>query len=124
MNEVKGALNWVFCDGDLPPKDNSKLDAHEALMVVNLNDETANLSIDILFDNAPPKLGIKVRVEGQRVRSLHLDNPIGDEPGGEFKIPEGQYALTLHSDIPVFAVFGRLDVRSSVAYYSVQGHTY
>ena len=121
-NNVKGALNWVFCDGDLPPKDGGALEAHEALMVVNLNGETANLSIDILFVDAPPKLGVQASVMGQRVRCFRLDQPLGDGEG--FQIPPGQYAIALHSDIPVFAVFGRLDVRQPVAYYSVQGHTY
>ena len=122
MNEVKGALNWVFCDGDLPPKDGGALEAHEALMVVNLNDADANLSIDILFEDSPPVLGIKASIAGQRVRCFRLDKPLGDNE--EFCVPPGQYALVLHSDVPVFAVFGRLDVRQPVAYYTVQGHTY
>jgi hypothetical protein len=49
MNAETGKRNWVFCDGDLPPKDSIDLDAHEALMVVNLNNEIANLSIDVIF---------------------------------------------------------------------------
>ena len=122
-NKTKGSLNWVFCDGDLPPKIEGCLDAHEALMVTNLNCEAADLSIDIMFEDAPPKTGIKARVEGQRVRCFRLDKPIGD-CGGAFQIPFGQYSLVLHSSVPVFAVFGRLDVRKPAAYYSVQGHTY
>lgn len=43
----------------------------------------------------------------------------------KFKIPMGQYALSFHSDVPVFAVFGRLDVRQvNMACYSVQGYNY
>ena len=143
MSGMKGALNWVFCDGDLPPKaagandtndangandandaNNCMLDAHEALMVVNLNEKAAGLAIDILFEDKPPMLGIKAHVDGQRIRCFRLDKPLGGEPGGGYTIPAGQYALVLHSDIPVFAVFGRLDVRSPLAYYTVQGHTY
>lgn len=122
MSEVKGALNWVFCDGDLPPKNGGALEAHEALIVVNLNDKPVSLMIDILFEDAPPKLNINTSVKGQRVRCFRLDQPLGEVE--KFMIPHGQYALTLHSDLPVFAVFGRLDVRQPVAYYTVQGHTY
>ena len=49
MNGKKGAMNWVFCDWDLPPKAGGALEAHEALIVVNLNDAAKNLSIDILL---------------------------------------------------------------------------
>jgi hypothetical protein len=45
-----------------------------------------------------------------------MDKPIW---GGAYVIPFGQYALILESDVPVVAVFGRLDRRTDMAYYSV-----
>jgi len=33
--------------------------------------------------------------------------------------------MVLNSDLPIFAVFGRLDTRqANMAFYTVQGHTY
>ncbi|HHW47650.1 MAG TPA: hypothetical protein GXX14_03415 [Clostridiaceae bacterium] len=122
MCEEKGKKNWVFCDGDLPPAGDKEPYGHEALMVVNLNDETADLSIDILFEDKEPVRNITQKLEGQRVICIRLDKPIGDQ---KYKIPPGQYALVLHSNVPVVAVFGRLDVRQpNLAYYSVQGYAY
>lgn len=117
-----GKRNWVFCDGDLPPPGDCEPMGHEAMMVTNLNGCEAHLSIDILFEDKPPVKGIAETVGAERVRCFRLDMPIGD---GQFSIPRGQYSLVLRSDVPVVAVFGRLDVRQpNLAYYSVQGYSY
>lgn len=122
MSNANGMMNWVFCDGDLPPSGVKKPMGHEALMVTNLNDQEAHLSIDILFEDKTPVKCITAIVGAQRVHCFRLDAPIGDQ---QFKIPLGQYSLVLHSDIPVVAVFGRLDVRqSNLAYYAVQGYSF
>jgi len=118
----KGKLNWVFCDGDLPPKDGGGLEAHEALMVVNLQDTEAKIELQVLFEDRDPAEGIMVGVPPKRVKCFRLDKPLGDK---NFIIPGGQYALLLTSSVPVFAVFGRLDTRqNNLAYYTVQGHTF
>jgi Uncharacterized protein conserved in bacteria len=122
MNEEKGRRNWVFCDGDLPPAGGKEPYGHEALMVVNLNEEMADLAIDILFEDREPVKNITLKLEGERVVCLRLDKPIGDQ---QYKIPKGQYAIALHSNVPVAAVFGRLDVRQpNMSYYAVQGFSY
>jgi len=122
MDNNKGKLNWLFCDGDLPPKDGSEFEAHEALMVVNLQDTEAKIELQILFEDRDPIEEIIVTVPSKRVKCFRLDKPLGDK---QFTIPQGQYALLLTSSIPVFAVFGRLDTRqTNLAYYSVQGHSF
>lgn len=122
MNDKKGKNNWVFCDGDLPPSGCEKPLGHEALIVTNLNSEAANLSIDLLFEDRDPIKNITASLAGERVTCIRLDMPIGEQ---KIKIPKGQYSLVVHSDIPVVAVFGRLDVRqANMAYYSVQGYSY
>lgn len=121
MNNEKGRMNWVFCDGDMPPAGDREPLGHEALMVTNLNDQVAELSIDILFEDKEPVKGITLKLGGERVVCLRLDYPIGDQ---NYKIPSGQYSLVLHSNIPVVAVFGRLDRRPDMAYYAVQGYSY
>ena len=119
-----GKKNWIFCDGDLPPPGDGELIGHEALMVVNLNKEPANISLTFLFEDKDPKKGIKIKVDGERVRCFRLDMPIGDA-GEEYQLTFGQYALHLSSDVPICAVFGRADVRqANLAYYSVQGYSY
>ena len=122
MSEEKGKRNWVFCDGDMPPAGDKEPYGHEALMIVNLNEGAAELVIDILFEDREPVKNITHKLDGQRVVCLRLDKPIGEQ---QYQIPNGQYALSLHSNVPVVAVFGRLDVRQpNMAYYPVQGYSY
>jgi hypothetical protein len=117
-----GMNHWVFCDGDLPPSGSQAPFGHEALMVTNTGSMEARLRIDILFEDRPPIKDVTSVVGGERVRCFRLDEPLGDQG---VRIPKGQYSLVLHSDVPVVAVFGRLDVRqSNLAYYSVQGFSY
>jgi len=117
-----GKRNWVFCDGDLPPKDNGMLEAHEALMVVNISGEDAVIKAKVLFEDRDPAGEITLRVAADRVRCFRLDQPLGDE---RFSILPGQYALVLESSTPIFASFGRLDTRqTNLAYYAVQGYNF
>jgi hypothetical protein len=113
-----GKKVWVFADGDLPPHpeglDGPK--AHEALMVVNNNNSDSHISVTLLFEDKAPKEGLILSVPAKRVNCFRLDMPIW---GDEYVVPFGQYALILESDVPVVAVFGRLDRRQDMAYYSV-----
>jgi hypothetical protein len=113
-----GKHTWVFADGDLPPHPEGvgEPKAHEALMVVNAGEEDAQLRITLLFEDADPKEGLNLDVPAKRVSCFRMDQAIW---GDEYLIPFGQYALVVESDVPVVAVFGRLDRRKDVAYYPV-----
>jgi hypothetical protein len=117
--KAQGRKHWIFADGDLPPAGDKEPLGHEALMVANLNRKTATLRLEVLFEDREPVRDILLQVAGERVKCFRLDKPLG---GGGYRIPFGQYALVVHSDLPVVAVFGRLDVRqANMAYYSVAG---
>lgn len=113
-----GKKIWLFGDGDLPPQGNSEPLGHEALMITNAGDIDAEVLADVLFQDKEPKEGIVLRVPARRVICFRLDYPIGDQA---YRIPSGQYALALRSNVPVVAVFGRLDRRKRMSYYSVGG---
>lgn len=113
-----GKNTWVFADGDLPPQGNEEPLGHEALMVVNPCEKDAQLSLTIIFEDKDPFEGVKLTVPAKRVNCFRMDYPIGEQ---DFKIPSGQYALIVQSDVPVIANFGRLDRRKDMAYYPVQG---
>jgi hypothetical protein len=114
-----GKRVWVFADGDLPPHGEEEPFGHEALMVVNYNPTDAEIKLDILFEDKEPREGIAVYVPSKRVICFRMDKPIGEE---NYQIPFGQYAVVLTSDVPVVAVFGRLDRRKDMAYYPVSGY--
>ena len=113
-----GKQLWVFADGDLPPHPDGAGDpiAHEALMVVNAGQNDAQIRVTVLFEEREPREGLSIHVPARRVRCFRMDQEMW---GDDYRIPFGQYALVLESDEPIVAVFGRLDRRQNVSYYSV-----
>jgi hypothetical protein len=118
-----GKKNWVFCDGDLPPAgDNKDFPGHEALMITNISKKDASIRINIIFEDKAPYTDITIDLKAMRTTCLRLDKPIGKEG---YKIPFGQYAIHVVSNVPVCACFGRLDVRqTNMAYYSPAGYSF
>lgn len=117
-----GARTWYFPDGYLPEKKTGELKAHEALMILNVHDQDAQIEIDFFFEDREAIKNISVIVEAERVRSFHLDVP--DHIGG-VRIPLlTQYALRLRSNLPVVVMLGRLDTtQSNMAYYTVSPYS-
>lgn len=113
-----GKKTWVFADGDLPPHPEhlGEPKAHEALMVVNDGKEDALLEITLLFEDGEPKENLKLTAPAKRASCFRMDHKIW---GDDYLIPSGQYALIVRSNVPVVAVFGRLDRRKDMAYYAV-----
>ena len=113
-----GAKTWYFPDGYLPEKsDEGKMEAHEALMLLNTGAEDAHIKIDIYFEDKAPLKDIPVKVTAERVKTLRLDN-LGDMGG--FQIPVlTQYSLRVRSDKNIVIQFGRLDTtQNNMAYYT------
>ena len=115
-----GKKTWVFSDGDLPPHGDSEPFGHEALMIVNNGEKDATIKLTILFDDKDPKEGITLHVPARRVKCFRMDLPLGDE---KWQNGPGQTATIIESDVPVVAVYGRLDRRKDMAYYPVQGYS-
>lgn len=117
-----GATTWYFPDGYLPEKTEGKMEAHEAIMIMNVNNQIASVKMDIYFENKAPIKDISIEVGAERVISMHLDIP---EQTGGFQIPPlTQYAVRLRSNIPVVAMFGRLDTtQPNMAYYTVSSYS-
>ena len=76
-----GAYTWYFPDGDRPPVDNGPAEAHESLMILNTSQHPANIELDLYWTDKEPTLGIKVRVEAERVRCLRVPCRIGVAAG-------------------------------------------
>jgi len=119
---MAGKKTWYFPDGYLPEKlDNSLIEAHEAMMLLNDNKSPAHVLLDFYFENKEPVLGVLVTVGAQRVVCLHMDK--APEFGGPAIAPLVQYALRVRSDIDIVVQFGRLDAtQANLAYYSSMGY--
>lgn len=120
MSKGQGNTLWIYPDCELPPAGDSLLKGHESVIVLNLGSKEADISLTLYFTDREPVKGIKVKVGGERVRCLRLDNP---EDLEGFIIPrELQYALKVESDTPVVVQYGRLDTRQdNMAFYTTMG---
>ena len=112
-----GAKVWYFPDGYLPEKTaSSQLEAHEALMVMNTHDQPAHLKLDFYFESREPVKDVSLTVGRERCVCFRMDMP--EHIGGVHIPPMTQYGLRLRSDVPVVAMFGRLDTtQPNLAYY-------
>ena len=122
MPAGEGRRVWIFPDGDLPPpgEPGLPLEGHESLIVVNTGDADAAIEVDVYFMDREPETGLKVAVGARRVNCLRIDKPLGDRG---YRIPFGQYALRLRSNVPVVAQLGRADVRQpNLSYYTTMGY--
>jgi hypothetical protein len=115
MEEGKNV--WLFPDGELPvPDKGSKLEAHEAIMILNTSDKDADLKLTFFFTDGDPVENIHQEVKAKRVKCIRLDHP--GEIGG-VKIPyRTQYALRVESNVKIVATMGRLDTSTNkMAFY-------
>lgn len=124
MSLEEGKNVWLFPDGELPkPDKNSKLEAHEALVVLNTSAKDAKIKLSFYFKDKIPIEDINITVKGKRVKCTRMDHP--DEIGG-VKLSYGtQYALKVESDVKITATFGRIDTTSEkMAFYTSAWHNY
>jgi hypothetical protein len=115
-----GRTQWVYPDLELPPPGDAPLKGHESLIILNMNDAEATITLTLYFTDKEPVVLPTLKVQARRVRCLRMDHE--HEIG--FQIPlETQYALRLNSDLPVVAQYGRLDTRQqNMAFYTVMGY--
>ena len=121
-NLKEDAKVWYFHDGYLPKNDNSGfIEGHEALMLLNSNETTANISLDLYFEDKPPIINIETKVQAERVLCNRLDNPA--ESGGVIIPALYQYSIPVRSDIIIIALFERFNVgQQYMASYRSMGY--
>ncbi len=117
-----GKKTWYFPDGYLPEKSHSgKMEAHEALMLLNTNTAEAEVKIDIYFENRDPVRDITVRIAPERVRTLRMDHP--EDLNGTMLPALTQYSLRVRASHNLVVQFGRLDTtQDNMAYYTGVGY--
>ncbi|MCK4745735.1 MAG: hypothetical protein KAT15_01810 [Bacteroidales bacterium] len=118
----EGAKVWYFADGYLPEKTaEGSMEAHEALMLLNVNEGPAHVKVDFYFEDRDPVKDIPVEIGPERVVCLHLDQP--DDLDGFEMPPLTQYSIRVRSDIPIIVQFGGLDTtQTNMAYYVNVGY--
>ncbi|NLV74039.1 MAG: hypothetical protein GXY52_05085 [Chloroflexi bacterium] len=117
---MAGAKTWYFPDGYLPEKlGNSRIEAREALMLLNINTKPVEVLLDF-FEDRDPVLGVPITIGAERVLCLRMDKaPEFGSPAIRALVP---YALRVRLDREIIAQFGRLDAtQDNLAYYSSMG---
>ena len=113
-----GSRTWFFPDGDIPPPGDHAPYGHESLLMLNPNDEAAEVRITVYFEDAEPVELAAQAVGAQRVLCLRISDPVDG-----YQNPHGQYALKLVTTVPLVCQIGRMDVQQpNLAYYTVMGH--
>ena len=119
-----GSRFWYVADGWLPLRDRSEktgFEGHEAIMILNCDDQDARILMDIFFEDREPVVDILLKVPARRVKCFRMDHP--DEIGGlEIRRLE-QYAMRFRSDRDVIVQYGRMDVsQPNLAYIGMMAY--
>ena len=103
----QGKKTWIIPDGYLPEKSNGDFVSHEAVCVLNLGSQKAEIELSIYFEDQEPLHGFKASCGGERTNHIRLDQ-ISNQQGE--KIPRGvPYAIKVVSTQPVIAQHSRMD---------------
>jgi 3-oxoacyl-[acyl-carrier protein] reductase len=74
-------------------------------MVLNVSNQPANLELDLYWEDREPTMGIRLRVEPERVRSLRV--PWWEDPADAERVEvpiRTQYAIRVRSDVPIIYI--------------------
>jgi hypothetical protein len=105
MNQ--GAKLWYIPDCWLPKGASGSAESHEAICVLNVTDQDAELTMTIYFADREPIRDVGIDVPAERTRHLGMNEP--DHIGGVEIPPEVGYAVRLESTVPVLVQYTRLD---------------
>lgn len=117
-----GQTTWYFPDAEMPPEGPFELKGHESIIILNPNDQNADISFTLYFVDREPVGPLTATVGANRVRCFRT-NEVEDFAG--YAIPrEVQYAIKVQSNTPVIAQYGRLDPRDQpMAFYTNTGYS-
>lgn len=103
-----GKKIWMIADGYMSDTSTEKYVSHEAICVLNLSDEAAEIDITIYFEDREPLEGFKAVCNPKRTNHIRLDK-IKNNDG--VMIPhEVPYAILVESSQPVVCQHSRMDV--------------
>ncbi len=99
---------WMVADGYMSDSAKGEFVSHEAICVLNLSGEDANINITLYFEDDEPMRGIHAVCKNERTNHIRLDKIVTDDGR---KIPKNTpYAVLVESDRPVVVQSSRLDV--------------
>ena len=106
----RAARRWIVPDGWMPPPGAGEVLGHEAVCLVNLGPEDADVRLTVLFEDRSPIVVDGLRCAALRTRHVRLDIP--EEMNGQPLVPETPYALVVDATAPVYVQHTRVDTRA------------
>lgn len=107
-----GKRIWAIADGYIPSWSKGmepQLTSHEAICILNADDEPALVEIIIYFSNRNPMGPFTISIPPKRTKHIRLNDLRIPE-----SIPHGvDYACTIESNVPIVVQHTRLDSRQS-----------
>ena len=101
---------WAIPEGYIPPESTGPaptMTSHEAVCLLNTNEQEAHVEITIFFADRDPVGPYKLTVPPRRTLHQRFNNLDDPEP-----IPKGtDYSSVIVSDVPIIAQHTRLDSR-------------
>lgn len=105
---MTGKKDWMISDGFMSSTSKGGYVSHEAICVLNITQETANISITVFFEDREPLAGFLEKCDSMRTKHIRLDC-IKNEKGDI--IPKDiPYALLVESDVNIVVQHSRMDV--------------
>ena len=103
-----GKTTWLIADGYMSNTTKGDCISHEAVCVLNLSGQTANINLTIYFEDKEPLRGFSAVCENERTNHIRLDKIVSKDG---VKIPKDTpYAVLVESDQPIVVQASRLDV--------------
>lgn len=119
---MTGKTNWYVVDGYRPPVQPGEVEyeGHEAIMILNCNDEDAHCLLDVYYSDREPVLGIPYTAPARRISAFRTNDSC---VFGNVKLEVNeQYSLHVRSDIGVIVQYGRCDIsQPNLAYIGTLG---
>ena len=108
MGENLGKTQWMIADGYMSNTQNGSFVSHEAVCVLNLSEEKANIKITVYFADKEPICDFSAECMPKRTNHIRLDK-IKNKDG--VMIPKDvAYALLIESNTPIICQHSRMDV--------------
>ena len=105
-----GRRRWAIAEGYIPEWSHGpppQLESHETACILNTSDDTAEVTITVLFADREPAGPYRLPVERRRTRHVRFNDLREPEP-----IPRGvDYAILIESTVPIVVQHTRLDSR-------------
>ena len=69
-DQIGGEYVWYVPDGYYPETSTGDFPSHEALCVLNTNEEDAHITIELYFEDREPMGGFEVLCKGKRTQHI------------------------------------------------------